>query len=538
MLKRNKKLLTALLIASLGSTLFVGCAKKGEEANNGQKGAENNAPVNVTYPIKTDKTLKVWMQLVNTLATTEKSFGDAPIAKELEKKTGVKVEYIHPAQGQEKEQFNLLLASGDMPDIIEYQWYAFPGGPEKAIKDGYILKLNDLMDKYAPDFKKYMQENREVDKMVKTDSGSYYEFPFIRGHEDLMVSFGPIIRKDWLDELGLPIPTTIDQWYTTLKAFKEKKGATAPLSLQMVYLRIGTFSGAFGVTKDIYIDNGKVKFGPMEPGYKDFLATFRKWYAEGLLDKNMATLDAKILDSNMTADKSGATNAFAGSGLGKWIIAGKQKNPNYNLVGAPYPTLKEGQTPEFGSRDLPFSTSWESAISATSKNKELAAMWLNYGYSEAGRMTYNFGTEGVSYNMENGYPKYTDLIMRNPNKLPVANAMARNIRANYGGPFVQDVRYLEQYMETKEQKDAIQAWKKTNAAKHLLPRVTLTPEESSEAAKIINEVNTYADEMFLKFIMGVEPMENYDKYIEQLKKLGIEKYLTIQQTALDRYNKR
>ncbi|MNI80736.1 hypothetical protein D3C73_1372900 [compost metagenome] len=57
-------------------------------------------------------------------------------------------------------------------------------------------------------------------------------------------------------------------------------------------------------------------------------------------------------------------------------------------------------------------------------------------------------------------------------------------------------------------------------------------------AKITNEVNTYGDEMLLKFIMGAEPMENFDKYVEQMKKLGIEKAIAMQQAALDRYNKR
>lgn len=130
-----------------------------------------------------------------------------------------------------------MLASGELPDMLEYNFFNFPGGPEKAIKDGYILELNDLIDKYAPNYKKYLQEHPEVEKMVKTDKGSYYSFPFIRGDESLLTFQGPVIRKDWLDELGLPVPETIDEWTTALKAFKEKKGLLhrSPSSPNRVY---------------------------------------------------------------------------------------------------------------------------------------------------------------------------------------------------------------------------------------------------------------------------------------------------------------
>lgn len=100
---------------------------------------------------------------------------------------------------------------------------AYPGGPEKAITDKVILPLNDLIDKSAPNLKKLLQQDKELDKMIKTDNGTYYAFPMIRPDNGLVFR-GPMIRKDWLDELNLQVPTTIDEWYTVLKAFKEKKG--------------------------------------------------------------------------------------------------------------------------------------------------------------------------------------------------------------------------------------------------------------------------------------------------------------------------
>jgi putative aldouronate transport system substrate-binding protein len=71
-----------------------------------------------------------------------------------------------------------------------------------------------------------------------------------------------------------------------------------------------------------------------------------------------------------------------------------------------------------------------------------------------------------------------------------------------------------------------------------LPPVSLTTEESAEFSKIMSDVNTYRDEMFVKFIMGAEPIENFDKFVAQMEKFNLKQAIKIQQDALDRYNAR
>ncbi|OCT10751.1 ABC transporter substrate-binding protein [Paenibacillus pectinilyticus] len=541
-MKKNVKLISSTLSIIMLSSLAVACSGKTDTQSTTSPSSAPSAQTATTYPMKTDKTLSFWTADFNPILQIKPSVKDIPFYQDWQKKTGVAINFINPVMGQEKEQLNVTLASGDLPDMIEYNWKTnFPGGPEKAIKDGAILKLNDVIDKYAPNLKKYLKEHPEVDKMVKTDSGNYYAFPFIRGDESLMVFQGPMVRQDYLTELNLPVPTTIDEWYTVLKAFKEKKGVEAPLTFRGLNdLNNGAFIGAYGINRSFYVDNGQVKFGPAQPAYKDFLITMRKWYAEGLIDKNIATVDVKAQDANMTSGKSGASIGAAGSGMGKWIGAVQAKDPKYNLVAAPYPVLNKGDKPKFGQKSFAFGSepSGMIAITGTSKNVELAAKFLDYGYSEEGHNFFNFGTEGVSYKMDNGYPKYTDLLMNNPEKLSLAQAMGLYIRGNTSGPFVQDVRYLEQYYTMKQQKDAILTWQNTDAAKYALPPITASPEESTELAKIMNEVNALVDETSLKIILGAAPVEELDKYMTKLQTLNINRAIEIQKTALDRYNKR
>jgi len=530
----------SLVISLAGGLVLAGCSKS--PAEGGAGAAKTGAGLGNSYPLKTTEGLTSWEELNDNATTFAPNLADLPFGKQLEKETGVKVKYIHPSRNQLKEQFNLMIASNELPDVIEYDWTgrsagSYPGGPEKAMADKVIVPLNDLIDKHAPNLKKVLQENKELDKMIKTDSGKYYVFPMIRAQSGLVFR-GPIIRKDWLDELGLPMPTTIDEWETTLKAFKEKKGATAPLTVTYVNGNLemrDAFIGAYKTSNTFYVDDqGKVKYGPVDPQYKDALALLRKWYAEGLFDKDFALTDAKALDTKMLGGQSGATVHLISGGLGKRVDTMKAKDPKYSIVAAPYPTLKKGEKPFIGHRDFLYSPGASKAITASAKNPELVVKWLDYAYSEKGSLLFNYGVEGDSYTMNNGVPTYTDKIMKN-DKYNMQQMIAQYIRPN--GPYKADDR--RSWNAYKSQDEAPAIWGATEAEKHTIPLfLTPTIEESKELGKIINDVTNYKEEMFVKFVVGKEPLDNYDAYVAQIKKLGIDRAVQIYQDALTRYNKR
>lgn len=536
-LKSGRTLLFGLLSMIL---LLGGCSDKTSSST--EVSTEDYAKTHKigSYPIQTDVELTRWTDstLFAQQLAVKPTMEEFPFVQELGKRTGVKEKYVLPAINQANEQLNMMFASGEFTDIIEWNFLQnYPGGPEKAIRDGNILKLNDLFAKYAPNLTAYLKNHPEIDKQIKTDDGTYYGFPFIRGDDYLKTYGGMILRQDWLDELGLQVPTTIDEWHTVLTAFKEKKGATAPLTFVSTPrlfddLQTGAFYGAFGVKRDFYMEDGKVKFGPLEPGFKDFLVTMRQWYTEGLLDKDIATVDGKIRDANMTSGKSGAAYGLAGGGIGKWLTALKAQDPKADLVGAPYPVLHKGDTPKFGQKDFSAPAGGNFAISPQSKHPELAVQLLDYGYSKEGALFFNFGQEGVSYTMENGSPKYTDLIKDN-----YAQNLTLYTRAT-GGPTIQDKRYYEQYAALPQQQAAVRTWMKTDVDQYQLPPISPTAEESAEFSQIINEVNTLVDETTIKIVLGTEPIEAYDEFIQKLKVLNIDRAIEIQQAALDRYNQR
>ena len=526
-----KKILAILLAAAI---IFV-LAACGKTPTTGGDSSEIDFK---GYPVGSDMTITYWGVLNGLLSQTVQNFGDSPLGTALIEQTGVNVKYIHP---QGDEQFSILMASDELPDIIEYNWYTFSGGPQKALDEQIIIPLNDIIDKYCPNLKKYLQENPEIDKMIKTDDGTYYCFPFIRGDDRLLTNCGPMIRKDWLDELNLSVPETISEWHNVLTQFKEKKNASAPLSFSDatdVAFKFGAFIGAYGLNYDFFIDNGKVIYGPADPRYKEFLTTFSEWYKEGLLDNDIVNVDGRVVTANLLNGSTGATVAYAGSGLGVYTKTLQEKEPNAVLTSAPYPSLTKGVISERGQRDVPYLGGGAAAITASCKNVELAARFLDYGYSEKGSLLFNFGIEGESYNMVDGYPTYTDLIMKNPDGLTISQAMSHYIKANTAGVFVQRKEYIEQYYELPEQKAALDVWSNHNEINYQLPRISLTSEESTEVANIMSNISTFVSERTFQYIMGKEDLSNFDNYLATINSYGIDKVLKIYEDAYKRYQER
>ena len=148
---------------------------------------------------------------------------------------------------------------------------------------------------------------------------------------------------------------------------------------------------------------------------------------------------------------------------------------------------------------------------------------------------YNFGKEGESYDMIDGYPTYKPELLATDDGRSVAEKLTMNCLGSNEGPFIQDKRYIEQYYGREQQQDALVKWSDNDFNKYRLPELTLTMEESMEYNSIMADVNTYASEMFAKFVIGTEPIENFDVYVEKLKSLKVERAMKLQQDAYERF---
>lgn len=499
---------------------------------------------------KTMPTITYFCTLDPKVAASYSSYSQIAAYQLLMKKLGVKIEFKHPPSSGASDQFNLMIASRQMTDIIMWNWLNYPGGPVKALQDKVILRLNSLIPKYAPNFKRYIDSKPDIRKLITTDNGDIYAIPGLKEAKENLFFYGPQIRKDWLHKLKINPPETVDEWYKMLKAFKTKdpngngkkderpftiiRGATNP---RAAFDYCNFLVGAWGISTTFYQENGRVKYGPLQPQFKNFMLTLQKWWKEGLIDPDILTMNRTLIKANIQNNLTGSWIGLLSGDLGYFINLLSGKNSTFDVIGVKYPVLQKGQMPELGQTESYINAGYFAAISATCKNIPLALKILDWGYSREGYMAFNFGIEGKSYVVKNGKPVFTDEILKNPQGLDPSTALARYALSSTGGPFVQAKEVaLQVSMLLPQQKVAVKNWSYVKNDKVLPPSLTFTPEESSKIANIMNTINTYYDEMFLKMMTG--KVTNIDSFVKNLKKMGIDEAVKIYQNAYDRFKKR
>lgn len=549
-MKKNIGIIMASLALLTG--VLSGCS--GKETENGPANSAGADPTanptevltEIPLPIvKEAFTINYWRANDAKLTASMEGFADNKAYKKKAELTGIDVKFSHPPLGQQKDQFNLLIATKEVPDVIYYNWADAVGGPEKMIEDGRIIRLNELIDQYAPNLKKIIDSDPDVRKQITMDDGTIYMFPLLKLDAlKLNATSGLIMRKDWLDNLGLSVPTNIDEWYTVLKAFREKDpngngkqdelpftGNWGPGNLTKLH----DFAPAFGVIGGFQMIGDKVEFGPIQPGYKDFLETMAKWYAEGLIDPEIITNDGKAFDYKITNNLAGSYQGGVFSGMGKYFNLMREENPDFNLTGVPWSVSPDGTAYAAFNMNNKVLSYGEAITSGADKDKlKYIVQWMDFNYSPEGHDLFNFGIEGESYVKEGETIKYTDMIFNNPQGLTYDQALASYALSIMDGPLDQDSRYLDALLKDEGQRQANASWMKASSDL-TLPPIRLTLDEASKTTSIMSQINTYLNETMTAIISGQKPISEFDKMVDTIKGMGIEEAVKAHQAAYDRY---
>ena len=185
----------------------------------------------VTYPLEADgATLTYWLPWMPALSQCYSNYSEHPAYAAAEEYTGVPVEYISCSMESAATEFNLMIASGSSYDILSSAATYYNGGVAAGVRDGVLLDLTDLMAEYVPDYYKEFITNDKWVKYATTDDetiGAIYSFNAV----ELGLSKGNFIRQDWLDDLGLDTPVTVDDYHDVLSAFKSNYNISDPFML-------------------------------------------------------------------------------------------------------------------------------------------------------------------------------------------------------------------------------------------------------------------------------------------------------------------
>lgn len=544
---KAKKVLVTLLVLSMTVSVLSGCSASTSSKEESKETPTPTASSSQAQEVVTDVAEEKFTYPMEATTLTINYTSDGPdiydnadmadwckdmgFQKNLADATGVTLSDVggSPAVFDTSEEFLLMLASNEYPDIIYANWVSFPGGPEAALNDGYILNLMDYQQ-YLPNLMSYLEANPDVKKLVLTDNGALYCAPYIKD-EDMETSTGLVVRQDWLDKIGKEVPATPEEMYEVLSAFKNELQVVSPLTFECRWLFLeyaaSNLSSAWNTCYPFYIEDNKVQYGPMSDNYKEFITEMAKWYKEGLIDVDLATVDKSTVQAKFSNGESGIAIQQIGN-VENCIAANEGTDyavsPIYSLVS------KKGDKPQFSQYTNSYDGSFGFSVSTQCENIEAACRWLDYMYSEEGSMLINYGLEGVTYEMVDGKPQFTELVLNNP-ATPNPTTARSQVGHYRNWPHVVENSVL-QYSDNS--KNILTTWK-SEMSNHAMPTVTYTAEESETLSSLYNDIDTYSREMITKFILGTEDIANWDKFTNTLSGMGIEDVLAARQAAYERY---
>lgn len=477
----------------------------------------------------------------DTATTYFTDMNDRKITQYIEEITNIHMDYQIPAQGMENETFSLLITSNDWPDILWMNDIPITGGPDKWIDDGIILRLNELIDAYAPNYKAMREWSDVHMKETITDVGNIAGMRFVTSYPGEPPWTGLGIRQDWLDQVGLPAPVTIDDWYNALTAFKEQLGKPNSLMLPPTgFYYSSEFVSAFGVGKSFYQENGVVKFGPIEPGYRDYLETIAKWFAEDLIYRDFLTIENNTTFWSTAGYDEGIISAshtmwpFCADGMITNNRVDAEQQPDFWLTPV-NPPQKDENTPaglayyQSPVRDYTF-------VTTQSTRPDLAVRWLDWRYSWEGAVTCEYGIEGESFDYVDGKPVFKEFML-DTNSDTAADRYTYMYMGDKPGWYLYDKMW--ETMSNQNVFIAYDVWATASHDKNIPDGLTMTAEESEVYNRNFVDIETFVQEYTINIMFGNRSLDDsYDEFVARLKDMGIEDCIAAQQAALNRYNSR
>jgi putative aldouronate transport system substrate-binding protein len=464
------------------------------------------------------------------------------IWQELEKRTGVKINWqVMPPNQYNTAIQTRLAARQDLPDIMAIPPFGNNADVVRFASEDLLIPIDTyLNEKNAPNMVKLFEKHPDIKQMLTAPDGHIYSAAEILKEVNHINPRVFMIRKDWLDKLGLSVPQNADEWYKVLKAFKEKdpngtgKDDVIPITVSWGFGDYSLFGSAFGIHGNSGFWVGKDKkvvYEFLKPEFKELLTFLNRLYKEGLMDPQYSLNDESKQYALVSKGVVGVT-------VHQTPVVDKfntdLKNAGFadaNMIPMIPPKSSSGET--FIIKRAPLGARF--GILKNTKYPDIAVKWMDYIWaSEEGLRLQNFGIEGKSFRMESGKPVLTDFVLKNPEGLNAVDAL-RSLGA-FPSLFSYQLREFREATTSESIKDFSKVAEPFMIEPY--PSIMASKEESDRLNSIMIDIETYRDEMIQKFIMGAAPLSDFDKFVEQIKKMGINEAIKIRQEQYDRSSKK
>jgi putative aldouronate transport system substrate-binding protein len=464
---------------------------------------------------------------------------DCLIYQVAEEKTGVKMEYEPLSTASSNEQFNVIMASGSYPDLIGWG-LNYATGDDAAVDEEIYLDIAEYVAEYAPNYYNILSTDDELLKSALTDSGYLVGFHALRTEQTLGKA-GLVIRTDLLNKLGLDKPYTIDEFENVLAAFKDEGVAQPLVMLAPGAIQDNWLAGAFDVAAfcnnfpmsvaPTYVQDGEIKFGPLEDGFKEYITLIHDWYEKGYIDSDFIS---KNTNWNGPDYSNIITNGDAGifytdqGNIGGYIEASEVEG--FDLEATYDMHATEDSVNHFAQYKKK-SASNGFHITTNCSNIELACQWGDWWYTDEASFLANYGVEGISFEYVDGVPQFTETVT----KAPEGQRDALLIYASNDSICCVIDGNAESSSYAEVDKAAPEIWNTGMDDSYVIPStVSLSADENTEASNIYSDIETTCMEYIAKFINGDKSLDEYDDFVATIEAMNIQGYLDIQQEAYDR----
>ncbi len=548
-----KKSFTIILVFAMLLTLIAGCANTSSQTGDDKttpaptqtasastdSETEEKENFNPTgYPIVDEPITVTGMFATNDPMNDDPN--ETMYWKKLSELTNVHVEW--EIIENDETAVNLYYASGDFPDF-------FIGSLTNdrvntyGVQGGQFLDISEMIYEYMPHMVSRFQEWPQMEKIIRELNGAVYTLPQVR--LGTTAAYGQMFyRTDYVEEAGRDIPKTVDEFYETLVAISDAgltKGFAPLLPYNAHHLATqleGFLFPAFGdAVEPGFADDGsgKVVFNFISDQYKRYLEFMNKLYTEGLLEEEIFSMDPAT------------TMARVKSGEAAFMTYAPNLMPEDFADGEIHLDVLAPLVSEYTDTQKVASYNYLSnragGINVNTEYPREILRFLDCAYAKdeiapgtgLDSIAANSGIKGIAYEVNEENNTYEFIIPDDWTDNPW-----NYIRINHGWNIQYGV-YDMKYYNSAPNAFAREKGLMTNNIPYAVDRfpdtiMKVTAEESAQMANKLTDINSYIEQKRAEFITGVEPLSNWDKYVETITQMGIEDVLKIKQTAYDRWN--
>lgn len=477
-----------------------------------------NEAVTLTFAANTRESIKVpWEEL--------------EVFKMIEAETGVSIDWDVTPKTSWIEKKNLMIASGDWPDVFYGNYIIEDKEVVQFAADGVFLPLEDLIAEYAPNIQAVFDEYPAFKEYVTAPDGHIYSLPTINAYMANSPS-AQFINQNWLDEYNLDMPTTTDEYVDVLRTFKDNaEEGEIPYSFVFNNNTMGAYAGfgAFGMSlhsHKIVQKDEKVLYAPASEEYKEAIKFMHELYLEGLVDIESFSQKPPAYKSKVKDQKLGAFQYWSLSGL----FGESYKESGYTFM----PPLEgpNGDMGTFFKESAALSGKGSFLITSTCENPEVAIRWADYTCTPDISFQVSQGMFGRTYD----YDAEGKLVaIPTPEGMSGDEFRHADTAGAHSFHMITD-SYLENVIPSsaiQEKRSYDMIYRDTDNATTAVPPFFLGMDDSVRVAEISSDLNPLVDEKSATWMLEGGIDEEWDDYIAQLKKMGVEELVDIYNTRYD-----